>query len=187
MENTVSRSAGDFTAPFFATSVHACGMTAATVSAELLSALVARVGGQRFIDDPGWRAVVEQVGLRPFDPVSGILKGFIDLVFRLDGKFYIADWKSNWLGGRVEDYHADAMRAEMERHHYFLQYHLYTVALHKYLALRLPDYDYAKHFGGVFYVFLRGLEPARPDLGIFRDRPSVETIQRLSELLGGNP
>jgi len=118
------------------------------------------------------------------DLMSGFLKGFIDVVFRLDGKFYIADWKSNWLGNRVEDYGAEAMRAEMDRHQYFLQYHLYTVALHKYLTLRLPGYDFAKHFGGVFYVFLRGLEPKRPDLGIFRDRPSAETIHRLSEILG---
>jgi exodeoxyribonuclease V beta subunit len=122
-----------------------------------------------------------------FDPVSGFMKGFVDLVFRLDGRFYIVDWKSNWLGNRVEDYHADAMRAEMERHHYFLQYHLYTVALHKYLTLRLPGYDYTQHFGGVFYVFLRGVEPTQPELGIFRERPAAKLIQCLSEVLGGNP
>jgi len=118
--------------------------------------------------------------------VNGFLKGFVDLIFRLDGKFYIADWKSNWLGNSVGDYANDAMRAEMERHQYYLQYHLYTVALHKYLTLRLPGYDFEKHFGGVCYLFLRGLEPKRPELGIFRDRPTAETIHHLSEALG-NP
>ena len=116
--------------------------------------------------------------------VNGFLKGFVDLIFRLDGKFYIADWKSNWLGNSVGDYGNDTMRAEMDRHQYYLQYHLYTVALHKYLALRLPGYDFEKHFGGVFYVFLRGLDPKHPELGIFRDRPTAETIHRLSEVLG---
>jgi exodeoxyribonuclease V beta subunit len=117
--------------------------------------------------------------------ISGFLKGFIDLVFKFEGRYYIVDWKSNWLGNRVEDYSPEAMRAEMERHQYFVQYHLYTVALHKYLALRLPDYDYEKHFGGVIYLFLRGLDPARPEFGIFRDRPPIAVINRLSELLAG--
>ncbi|HKI69006.1 MAG TPA: exodeoxyribonuclease V subunit beta, partial [Verrucomicrobiae bacterium] len=127
-----------------------------------------------------------QMDRHAFDVSSGFLKGFIDVAFRFDGRFYIADWKSNWLGNHAEDYHADALRAEMQRHFYFLQYHLYVAALHKYLALHLPDYDYEKHFGGVFYVFLRGVEAARPELGIFRDRPSFKLLQRFCAVLDGH-
>ena len=95
------------------------------------------------------------------------------------------DWKSNWLGNRLEDYSPDAMKDEMRRQHYFVQYHLYTVALHKYLALRLPGYDYEQHFGGVIYLFLRGLDPAHPERGAFRDRPARNAVEQLSALLEG--
>ena len=71
----------------------------------------------------------------------------------------------------------------MARKYYYLQYHLYTVALHQYLALRVPDYDYDRHFGGVFYLFLRGIDPARPELGVHRDRPSREWVERFSASL----
>jgi len=120
-----------------------------------------------------------------FDPVRGYVQGFIDLVFQFEGRFYIIDWKSNWLGNRVEDYHHDALRREMNARAYPLQYHLYALALHRYLASRLPGYDYEKHFGGVFYVFLRGVEPERPEFGVFRDRPALGLVQNLSERLIG--
>jgi exodeoxyribonuclease V beta subunit len=124
-----------------------------------------------------------------FDAQQGFIKGFIDLVFTHDGRFYLLDWKSNWLGASTEVYHADAVRAEMVRHHYVLQYHLYIVALHRHLARRLPGYDYARHFGGVFYLFLRGVDPARPELGVYRDRPEPEFIEELDALFarGGRP
>ncbi len=122
------------------------------------------------------------IGKVEFDPQRGFLKGFIDLVFEHDGRFYLLDWKSNWLGPDTAAYHPEAVRAEMVRHHYVLQYHLYTVALHRYLAQRLADYDYERHFGGVFYLFLRGADPAQPDLGIHRDRPTAAFIEGLSAL-----
>jgi len=120
-----------------------------------------------------------------FDPVRGYLQGFIDLVFEHAGKFYVVDWKSNWLGSRSEDYDGEALRREMNERHYSLQYHLYTLALHRYLALRLPDYDYEQHFGGVFYLFVRGIDPARPELGVFHDLPQAGLIEKLSERLIG--
>jgi exodeoxyribonuclease V beta subunit len=61
----------------------------------------------------------------------------------------------------------------------------YTVALHKYLSLRVPHYDYEKHFGGVTYLFLRGLDPSRPQYGVFRDRPALTAVDQLSSLLEG--
>lgn len=120
----------------------------------------------------------EEAGGRfTFESLRGILKGFIDLVFEHDGRFYIVDWKSNRLGPETASYHAEALQAEMRRHHYALQYRLYTVALHRFLSLRLPDYDFEEHFGGVFYIFLRGVDPARPELGIHRARPTRETVE----------
>jgi exodeoxyribonuclease V beta subunit len=116
---------------------------------------------------------------------EGFLKGFIDLIFQFDGRFYIVDWKSNSLGNRAEDYDSAAMWREITERGYDLQYHIYTVALDKYLHTRLADYDYEKHFGGVRYIFLRGVTPGKPELGIFRDRPAAEKIARLSALLGG--
>jgi len=133
------------------------------------------------LDPAGLAAVLGET--LSFGALTGFLKGFIDLVFEHAGKFYIVDWKSNWLGTTADDYTRDAVAAEMRRHHYGVQYHLYTVALHRYLAQRVPAYDYEAHFGGVFYIFLRGVDPARPELGIFRDRPSRERIAALDALL----
>jgi exodeoxyribonuclease V beta subunit len=116
--------------------------------------------------------------------VEGFLKGFIDLIFEFDGRFYIVDWKSNSLGNRPEDYNAAAMQREITEHNYDLQYHIYVVALDKYLRTRLVNYDYEQHFGGVRYIFLRGLTSANPELGIFQDRPTAEKIMSLSVLLG---
>jgi exodeoxyribonuclease V beta subunit len=113
------------------------------------------------------------------------MKGFIDMVFEHDGRFYLADWKSNFLGNRKEQYHRDRLTEAMLEHHYLLQYHLYVMALHRYLLLRQPDYDYHCHFGGVYYLFLRGMEPAwGADYGVYCDRPEKELVERLcSEMI----
>ncbi len=120
-----------------------------------------------------------------FAPVQGVLKGFIDLVFEFNGRFYLVDWKSNWLGSQIEDYDAAALEGEIRRRHYYFQYQLYTVALDRYLRLRLPGYEYEKHFGGVYYLFLRGIDPARPELGIHRARPAESFVSGLDRLLTG--
>lgn len=118
-----------------------------------------------------------------FNPVTGVLKGYIDLVFEWQGRFYIVDWKSNWLGNCTHDYNPAALQAEILQRNYFLQYQLYTVALDKYLRLRMPNYDYQRNFGGVFYIFVRGVDPARPELGVYRDKPPHELIRDLAKLL----
>jgi len=124
----------------------------------------------------------ERIGSLRFQPVEGFMRGFIDLAFRRDGRFYLIDWKSNHLGNRPEDYGREALAAVMRDDLYVLQYHLYAVALHEYLKNRLKDYDYDRHFGGVFYVFLRGVDPVKgPETGIFRDRPARGLIEALSE------
>jgi ATP-dependent exoDNAse (exonuclease V) beta subunit (contains helicase and exonuclease domains) len=78
------------------------------------------------------------------------------------------------------------MSAQMAEHHYFLQYHLYTVALHRFLRYRLTDYDYERDFGQVYYLFLRGMSPlSQPGVGVFRARPSRALIEELSALFKG--
>ena len=91
--------------------------------------------------------------------LNGMLKGFIDLVFAHEGRYYVADYKSNWLGPTDADYSRAAMRDEVLHHRYELQYCLYLFALHRLLRARLPDYDYDRHVGGAVYVFLRGVRP----------------------------
>jgi exodeoxyribonuclease V beta subunit len=119
-------------------------------------------------------------GLR-FKPVQGMVRGFMDMVFEQGGRYYLLDWKSNHLGYRVEDYGQQAMRSAMEHNLYPLQYLLYTVALNRYLSLRIRDYHYATHFGGVLYVFLRGASPERgEEFGFFRDTPSLEMVDALT-------
>ncbi len=126
----------------------------------------------------------EQMERLRFSPVRGLMKGFIDMVFQFENRFYLVDWKSNFLGPRLEDYDQQRLTAAMEEGFYVLQYHLYAVALHQYLRLRSPGYAYEKDFGGVLYIFLRGVDPDRgPDFGVYRDRPSGALINELSASL----
>jgi exodeoxyribonuclease V beta subunit len=119
-----------------------------------------------------------------FVPVRGTMKGFIDLVFERDGRFYIADWKSNFLGPDLEAYGQSALRDTMIRELYVLQYHLYVVAVDRYLSFRIPEYEYRSHFGGVYYLFLRGMDPQQgAQNGVFYDRPSEALIRELSRCL----
>ena len=119
-----------------------------------------------------------------FSPVQGFMKGYIDLVFRCQDRFYILDWKSNYLGSQPENYGRENLISAMAANFYILQYHIYAIAMHKYLSARLPDYSYDKHFGGVFYIFLRGVNPRFGDQsGIFIDKPAIELIDELSKLL----
>ncbi|WP_421239284.1 exodeoxyribonuclease V subunit beta [Aeromonas enteropelogenes] len=113
-----------------------------------------------------------------FATVQGMLKGFIDLVFEWQGRWYLLDYKSNHLGMSPADYSRPALEQAMVEHRYDLQYQLYSLALHRLLTLRLPGYDFDQHFGGVFYLFLRGM----PQGGIFHTRPSRELVQGLDRL-----
>ena len=113
-----------------------------------------------------------------FEQIQGMVRGSIDLVFRHNGKYYLVDYKSNFLGSSLADYNQEALKKEMLHSHYDWQYLIYTLALHRYLQSVVPDYDYARDFGGVFYLFLRGMN-GEPQSGVFYDRPSVELITEL--------
>jgi len=130
----------------------------------------------------------DQIEELNFVPARGFMRGFIDLVFQSQGRFYLVDWKSNFLGSTPKNYGPEAMAAEMREQFYILQYHLYVVALTQYLKLRVPDYAYEKHFGGVFYIFVRGVDPETgPQFGIYRDLPKKELVDALCKNLIGQP
>lgn len=118
-----------------------------------------------------------------FSSVEGGLRGFIDLVFRARDRFWIVDWKSNYLGKAKSDYDQPAMDREMNARLYPLQALIYTLAVDRWLQLRLPGYDYETHFGGVRYFFLRGIDPLQPGQGIFSLRPSAQLIRDFASTL----
>ncbi|HHF3843608.1 exodeoxyribonuclease V subunit beta [Haemophilus influenzae] len=113
-----------------------------------------------------------------FEQIQGMVRGSIDLVFRHNGKYYLVDYKSNFLGSTLADYNQEALKKEMLHSHYDWQYLIYTLAVHRYLQSVVPHYDYARDFGGVFYLFLRGMN-GEPQSGVFYDHPSVELITEL--------
>ncbi|NLC09446.1 MAG: exodeoxyribonuclease V subunit beta [Gammaproteobacteria bacterium] len=115
--------------------------------------------------------------------LNGMFKGFIDLLFSVDGRYYVADYKSNHLGANSLAYTEQAMDAAVLKHRYDLQYVLYSLALHRLLRGRLPDYDYEQHFGGVVYLFLRGIEG--PQQGVHYQRPPLELLGALDALFAG--
>jgi exodeoxyribonuclease V beta subunit len=91
-----------------------------------------------------------------FPSAEGFIKGFIDLVFEHNGKYYILDWKSNWLGSSSDDYSHERLHQSMLEHHYLLQAEIYTSALEKYLSV-MSECPFSNCFGGAFYLFLRGV------------------------------
>ena len=109
---------------------------------------------------------------------NGVLNGIIDLVFEHGGKYYIVDWKTNWLGASDADYAPDRVRVAMGNAGYVLQSYLYAAALYRFLRQRGMDYE---AFGGVCYLFLRGLNRETRD-GIWFDVPPRECLGKLLEL-----
>ncbi len=125
-----------------------------------------------------------------FHNLDGFMKGFIDLVYEHEGRFYVVDYKSNHLGNKAADYQAEALEQAMISHGYPLQYAIYSLALHRYLRLRIPDYDPAHHFGGVYYLFIRGMHPERGQdtlrPGVFFDKPSEAILDALDGCMRGD-
>ena len=127
-------------------------------------------------------------GVGPGDEdIHGFLHGYIDLVAEHDGRWYVVDYKSNWLGSGVDAYGRDAVAAAMRRGGYHLQYLLYLVALHRHLRLRVPGYDYQSHMGGTYYLFVRGMRPERPGHAVWFDAPSPGCIAAIDACFAGAP
>ncbi len=116
--------------------------------------------------------------------IHGYMTGFIDLIFRDKNKYYIIDWKSNKLNGIPEDFTIKGLKQEISKHYYFLQYLIYTVAVDKYLQTHIKNYDYDTHFGGVYYIFLRGVDSFESsNKGVFFDKPDKKYIKELAGIL----
>lgn len=116
--------------------------------------------------------------------LNGMLKGFMDLVFEHQGRYYVVDYKSNWLGNTDEEYTHAKMDEAIRQHRYDLQYALYLFALHRHLKSRLPDYDYDRHIGGAAYLFVRGISAATA--GVHFERPPKVLMETLDTLFIGN-
>ncbi|HKS15457.1 MAG TPA: exodeoxyribonuclease V subunit beta [Pseudomonas sp.] len=115
--------------------------------------------------------------------LNGMFKGFIDLAFELDGRYYVADYKSNWLGPDDLAYSTQAMEQAILAHRYDLQYVLYLLALHRQLRARLPGYDYDRDVGGALFMFLRGTAAATH--GVYFVKPPRSLIEQLDALFRG--
>ena len=129
----------------------------------------------------------QRVHLPSYQQLKGMMHGFIDLVFQADGKFYVCDYKSSHLGDQYSDYSHDAMRENIERSHYDLQYLIYSLALHRHLKYAMADYDPELHFGGVYYLYLRGMsdKAQHRDCGVYYRQISLSELQQLDDIFAG--
>ena len=135
---------------------------------------------ERHATRPVIRAAAERASRLAFSDLEGYLTGFIDCVFHHGDRWYLVDWKSNFLGMAAESYDQAGVEQAMLHHDYALQYHLYCVALDRWLRRFDPQFDWDRDFGGVLYVFLRGVAPAHePGCGVFVDRPSAAMVRGL--------
>ena len=119
----------------------------------------------------------------PERSLNGYLTGFIDLICRYQGKYYIMDYKSNYLGNSLADYSPEALPTAMYAHNYGLQYWIYSLVLHRFLKGTLPGYS-PDDFGGVYYLFARGMRPGYPGNGVYFDRPEQRVLEELDKCVG---
>lgn len=131
------------------------------------------------------RATFDAAQRKPLarNQLNGMVRGFIDLVFEHQGRYYVLDYKSNKLGDSAQAYTPEAMQASVLDKRYDLQLAVYTLALHRLLKSRLPDYDYDRHVGGSVYLYLRGC--GAPGGGVFHYQPTRQLIGALDALFTG--
>lgn len=116
--------------------------------------------------------------------LEGFVRGFVDCIVQMNGKFYIIDYKSNFLGYLPQNYSVENLQKEIGKQRYDLQYLLYTLAVHRYLTARLGEnYDYDRDFGGVAYLFLRAMN-GEDTSGVYFDKPCKKLIEEMDLLFG---
>lgn len=116
------------------------------------------------------------------DMLEGMMQGFIDLIFEVNGQYFVCDYKSTHLGNGFEAYTPDALLADIQSKQYDLQYLIYVWVLHLHLSLVLPDYEPSRHLGGVYYLYLRGMSPQAPaHSGIYFKPISMTDLQYLAQ------
>jgi exodeoxyribonuclease V beta subunit len=136
-----------------------------------------------------------RVNMQAIQDLQGMMHGFIDLIFEYQGQYFVADYKSTHLGNDLEAYSFLACHENNQQHLYDLQYLLYSIALHKYLQSSLPNYEFEKHFGGVYYFYLRGMTAKSPKYkvghslschsGVFFDDIEFVWLERLQNIFDG--
>lgn len=146
---------------------------------KLLPSDLAKTFSGKCGDEENNQKLVNKLEKLNYWPISGFMRGFMDMFFEHDGLYYIVDWKSNHIGDTSESYSNERLNDIMISELYILQYHLYVVALDRYLSSRIPKYSYDKNFGGVFYLFIRGLDESGKN-GIYFHKPDEAFIKKLS-------
>ncbi|MDO4895915.1 MAG: UvrD-helicase domain-containing protein [Moraxella sp.] len=114
------------------------------------------------------------------------LNGEIDLIYEHQNKFYIVDYKSNFISHQLSDYHQDTLNHVMNEAGYWLQACIYQLALHRLLSIRIKDYqgNESNYLGEVEFIFLRGLDKKNPSLGHINWSIPIELVLSLDKLLG---
>ena len=137
--------------------------------------------------DPKGAYGINHVRLPSYQSLKGMMHGFIDLVFEQNGKYYVCDYKSSHLGDNFSDYNGYALRDNVEKNHYDLQYLIYSLALHRYLQQNVPDYNAQQHFGGIYYLYLRGMtnEEKHRGAGVYFRKILLEELTALDCLFLG--
>jgi len=115
--------------------------------------------------------------------ITGFMKGFADMVFCHEGKYFILDWKSNYLGDYASDYSEEKLIQSMRSSKYAVQLYIYTYALYKLLKIQNKEFSY-DDFGGFFYVYLRGVSAGSSN-GIYFYRPSLDAVKKIEKELRG--
>jgi exodeoxyribonuclease V beta subunit len=128
------------------------------------------------------RQLFSEVEIENFHIDKGMMYGFVDLFFELDGKYYILDWKSNFLGSSLDAYSEEGVAEGMRSNNYHLQYLIYTVAVYRFLKQKVKDFDYNRHFGGVVYAFVRGMRKQKKSGLVFK-KPDYILIKELDKIL----
>lgn len=145
----------------------------------------------------GWGGIYAKMfeaGRISASSIVGMMTGIVDLFFEHGGKYYIADWKTNIMDGVPESFHIDPadplssrIAEELAASLYPLQWAIYTVAMHRHLRNTLPGYDYEKHFGGIRYLFVRGITKERPGDGTWiQEPPPLDDLNALDAFFDGN-
>ncbi|PLX67686.1 MAG: exodeoxyribonuclease V subunit beta [Denitrovibrio sp.] len=117
-----------------------------------------------------------------FSTMQGFMNGFADLIFQQNGKYWVLDWKSNHLGSDIHSYSFEKMHAEMLGSHYYMQMHIYILALHMHLKKLIPHYSFDTHIGGGLYLFMRGVNSLGTE-GFYLHSPKGSTIEELEKLV----
>jgi exodeoxyribonuclease V beta subunit len=118
--------------------------------------------------DPDYAESLESLGS---DSLEGFLQGFIDKIAAHGSAYGVIDWKTNQLAA----YDQDSLRKAARASHYWLQTHLYLVALRRYLG---PQAD----IRGAWLIYLRGVKSGTPN-SVLHINPKTALLDGLAELL----